>query len=274
MHIAAVGLLAFAILWGYGDTALMGLCALAAHESCHLITMLIFGDKPESVEITPFGGMICREDDSSIGIRPFLIALSGVLGSFLLSVVFMHSDARLLQLFSRLSWYLAIINLLPAYPLDGGRMLYALLGARLDPRRLLRALCSLSCALSVGLTLLAIYGAARGHINLTLLFVAPYIGYAACQNRFSQLCLIIGRSLRADAKLLGGKTDRIDARAASGIPPRGELIRFLSGSKYHMLVLIDQESGSVGRVLGEKELIASVLEEEGERRDAAFDKDS
>lgn len=63
LHLAAVLMLVFALLWGYGDVALMGAIALGWHELCHLMVMLMLGVKPKTVEITPFGGMISQEEE-------------------------------------------------------------------------------------------------------------------------------------------------------------------------------------------------------------------
>lgn len=261
VHIAALLLWLGAFLWGYWDVALMGVVALLCHEGSHLLVMRLVGQMPKSVELTPFGGMIHQEAQGEGGVKPLIVALSGVLGSVLLGLILSCAASPVLRLGARLSFSLAFLNLLPAYPLDGGRMLYALLSPLLGARRVLRTLCAFSYILSAGMTLLALYAAGKGQINLTLLFIAPYIGYAANQNRYQQMARLVRKSLMSGGQLQNGRMLTAHAMACARWPDEGELIRLMTRCPYPVLLFIDPVSGRILRAAGQQEIASHILGE-------------
>lgn len=109
------------------------------HEFGHLLAGLIVGMKPEKIEIRPIGVSIefnIKEKDYNVKIKKgnllevkkVFVALAGpltnVLIIFILSIVNITSisyNDKLLMIFSNI--LLIIFNILPIYPLDGGRIL-------------------------------------------------------------------------------------------------------------------------------------------------------
>ena len=91
----------------------------AFHEACHILAIWALGGRMEEMTVGPFGAVI-RVSGLSYG-REFLAAAAGPAGSLLLLAI--------LRAFPRLSLCGLIqgtFNLLPLYPLDGGRMVFCL----------------------------------------------------------------------------------------------------------------------------------------------------
>lgn len=121
---------------GFAGSALLFLCVLI-HEFSHSIEAIRRGRKVSSVTLFLLGGVSEIEEESRSAGEEFWVSFVGPVTSLLLALVFWvlyfsirSGNAQL----SALVQYLALVNLLiglfnlvPAFPLDGGRVLRALL---------------------------------------------------------------------------------------------------------------------------------------------------
>ena len=113
------------------------------HELGHLIAGMLLGMKPEKFNIKLFGVSIdfsIRKNDYNkkikkanyLEIKKIFIALAGPLTNILITIFLIafnsfniNNNDRLLMIFSNI--VLIIFNILPIYPLDGGRILKGLI---------------------------------------------------------------------------------------------------------------------------------------------------
>ena len=101
---------------------LLGAVAAACvHELCHIAMILFLGGKVRRIRIGPVGAKI--HTDGIYGSREALCALAGPFGSFL-CLLFLRRFPE----FGLCGLIQGCFNLLPIYPLDGGRVISCLLG--------------------------------------------------------------------------------------------------------------------------------------------------
>lgn len=108
------------------------------HELGHLIAGILLGMKPEKIEIKVFGVSISfdvKKEDYNIKIKKgnllevkkIFVALAGPLTNVFIMIIFisnifdMNYYNKILIIFSNMT--LILFNILPIYPLDGGRIL-------------------------------------------------------------------------------------------------------------------------------------------------------
>lgn len=106
------------------------------HELGHLLAGLLLGMKPEKVEIMPYGVSIAFKllpndynkkikRGSKLEIKKILVALAGPITNVIIIFILLQMNINvvgaLMILYSNL--LLILFNLLPIYPLDGGRIL-------------------------------------------------------------------------------------------------------------------------------------------------------
>lgn len=119
-------LFAVACVCGNGDFFALYMAAVALHEGAHWTMARLLGCSISSIKIMPYGcsAELCGLPDA---FDELLIAFAGPLCSIVvfLGCRLIDNDAALE--FAKANVYIAAVNLLPAYPLDGGRVLSALL---------------------------------------------------------------------------------------------------------------------------------------------------
>src|SRR6266404_4238541 len=126
-------------------SAFVYLASLLAHELAHSVVATRRGVRVEGITLWLFGGVSRFSSESSSPGAQAWITFVGPLTSLLLGVVFFLAavalgGARRSLLPATLAWLgyinilLGVFNLLPAFPLDGGRILQSLLWLRTRDR--------------------------------------------------------------------------------------------------------------------------------------------
>src|ERR1700737_307451 len=144
---AAPGQTSGAYLFGGVVSAFVYLACLLAHELAHSIVAVRRGVRVEGITLWLFGGVSRFSSESSSPGAQAWITFVGPLTSLLLGVAFLLASAAIGGgatnpglLAATLFWLgfinllLGVFNLLPAFPLDGGRILQSLIWARTGDR--------------------------------------------------------------------------------------------------------------------------------------------
>ena len=99
------------------------------HEIGHILTGLILKMKVEKLEVMPFGLSVAfyiNFNDKYFKIKEILVALAGPLTSLALAIYIKNIEV----VYSNI--LILLFNLIPLYPLDGGRIIKGILQIKLD----------------------------------------------------------------------------------------------------------------------------------------------
>src|SRR3990172_8720217 len=127
------------IYWTMGlASALLLFASVLVHEFGHALTARRFGIRTRVIVLFLFGGVAQIADEPPTPRAEFLVAVAGPLTSpavaaacFVLLPVFGSSSlGHIVQYLALANLLLGIFNLLPGFPLDGGRVLRAALWRR------------------------------------------------------------------------------------------------------------------------------------------------
>lgn len=172
---------------------------VTVHELCHSLMAKYFGIKVSEITLLPIGGVSSMARIPEKPSQEFLISLAGPLSNIVILAVFFFPAKYLLgqdALFHPLStetWPLTIaylywinlmlagFNLIPAFPMDGGRILRALLATRLGHQKATRIAVNFGHAFAL---IFAYFGIVR--MNIILLVIAVFI-YTSASGEEAQV---------------------------------------------------------------------------------------
>jgi Zn-dependent protease/CBS domain-containing protein len=181
------------LLWGLGIAVAL-FASVLAHELGHALYAIHKGGKVLDIVLLPIGGVSQISEPPRENKHEAVMALAGPLVSLAIGVGLLAVFAlmRGLGLYSlqlavfyvaQLNLMLGFFNLLPAFPMDGGRILRSLLATRMGPVR------STQVAAAVGKGF-ALFFALVGILtfNLFLLLIAFFV-YAGAQAEGQQVLM-------------------------------------------------------------------------------------
>lgn len=196
----------FGLLSGNISSAIFGIVAVSIlfiivtlHELGHSFAAQYYGIPVKQIVLSPIGGVAQLREMPDKPMQEFVIALAGPAVNFLIAIVMGamiyglnidltsplailmgQSGFSLSALFSYVflsNGFLALFNLLPAFPLDGGRVFRALLAMRLDYVRATNIAATVGRVAAVLLGFFALTSA-----SFFLIFIAMFIYMAAGQE--------------------------------------------------------------------------------------------
>jgi Zn-dependent protease/CBS domain-containing protein len=190
---------------------LIFLCVLL-HEFGHIFTARAFGIQTPDVTLLPIGGVARLERIPEKPSEEFLIALAGPLvnvviawllmalaGANLSSAALATVESTRISLVDRLAaanLFLAVFNMIPAFPMDGGRVLRALLAYRLGYVR------ATEIAAVIGQVFAFVLGFIGLFSNPMLIFIAIFVYLAAASEAHLVAMRAMSRGMPVSAAMM------------------------------------------------------------------------
>ena len=234
---------------GMSSKVLLVFSAVLWHELAHAKVALKLRFKVREVELLPFGGVARIEGLGAVGSRDeIMIAAVGPAASLVMAgiaYIGMLYPGRYLDIWEfyyRTNMMLAVFNLLPGLPLDGGRILRAWLALYIDYGKATLFAANTSKGLSFCLLLIIAYEyIVSSTMNVTFLVAAVFLYTTA----------------KSEIKVAGFRTLRVLAQKKAELISRGvmtttyftvvnsvilkDVVKLFKPDQYHVLLIVNAD---------------------------------
>ena len=242
---------------GMGIKVLLIFLSILWHEFSHSIAATFFGLKVREIELLPFGGVARVDGLHSIGnTGEMVIAAAGPLSSLSLAAFFyfippITGQHELWFFLFRSNLLLAAFNLLPALPLDGGRMVRSWLCGYTGYKKATSLVVGSSYLISLLLVIGSLYDFWQmGRLNISAFMAAGFLYIASREElkvaRFRTMSILAEKK----AKLM-----------KAGLMPASHITIFASTKVRELLPMIIPESYCILLVVDKECRLCATLTE-------------
>jgi len=170
------------------------------HELSHAFVARHYGIEVKDITLLPIGGVARMGTNPSSPIQEVIIAAAGPIASFFLAFCLWFTTGifgtdvtltdlsvggSLLAQLTVVNFVLGLFNLLPAFPMDGGRILRGVLGLYLSPLLATRIAVGVGQAFAIGLFFLGLLT-----MNLFMILIALFV-YIGAESEERQMGIML-----------------------------------------------------------------------------------
>lgn len=222
------------VSFGMAYEFVCSLTAVVIHEFAHARVAKKLGYALNEIRLMPYGAALCMNADITPK-HEILIAAAGPIINLVLGLLFaalwwlVPTSYAFTQEFCLCNLYIGVFNLLPVYPLDGGRIVFALLASRVKRKKAYMIMRILSAAF--GLISVALFIVSAVYTpNICFLTVGLFMVVSAFlpdeRARYYELFAYSGRKERLKRPM------EVKKYAVSGGAPVTELCKLLDPDRF------------------------------------------
>lgn len=242
------------------------------HELFHVVAAMRLGIKVREIELLPFGGVAKMED--LLELRPsteLKVALAGPLSNALLLTIIWslrvygvgNQEFWLspnIQFLQRANILMLAFNLLPALPLDGGRIYRAMLAPRVGFTEATEQAAGMGRGIALFLGLLGLGGLYFELTGLDFFVIVLFLFFASSRERAQAHFVFLHALTRKQTELNDKGVLMAQVLVGQEDAPVKEIIQRFVPRKYHLVLVMDKNWRLLG-LLNEHELLAGLLEQ-------------
>ena len=260
-------LAAASILGGYGNLFFIAYISAFLHELSHVFCGKKLGVSIVRIEILPFG--ICGKLSAGFIKNPYkeaVIAAAGpAFSGALAALLYMLNKNPMLSVYSeaidygiKINLSLMILNLVPALPLDGGRIAKAIISINLGAVRASNLMLKISRVPIIGMLLVSVWLLLTNDFNLSLILIGAFLlGNLSIEQKNISL-ISLKEILYYKTRLKRTEFCQVTRMAAHESVPARLFLRKLGCYKYHIIDVIDDD-GKITKTVTEGQLLNALI---------------
>lgn len=247
----------------YNSEILLGFLWVGLHELSHILVAKKIGCKFHKLEFHFLGAKAELSDIESLKMNEkIIIYLAGALFNIILAIILYIINIKypsdILILNAKINIGLAIFNLIPAYPLDGSRILEIILSRYMIFKKVQKIISRISYIIAAIFIILPIYKYFIGSkVNLTMFISAIIIIYITRIEDKTYMYIAMGNIIKKRKNLIRNKY--IENKIMSVYYDQGlvNILALLDRNKFNTFYVLDDEMKII-YILNEDELIEAL----------------
>lgn len=244
------------------DKAIAFFCALLLHEGAHGAAASALGVRVESVELLPFG---CAANMESMALvsagSEAIIAAAGPCANIIFAALLgcIPEETVFSEALFNSNAALACINLLPALPMDGGRIFASVLRVGLSPARATKISGAIGVGVGVCVVAAGAYLAVRGRVNLTLFIVGGFMSYSGIKYVKSSEFMYMRRLTALPGEMAKRGSVQVRTLAMHENHTLGEALNRMDARHYNVVRVVGDDMCTV-KTLDQGEVTKAIME--------------
>ncbi|GAB6180002.1 M50 family metallopeptidase [Desulfotomaculum defluvii] len=225
------------------------------HELAHTLVAKMLGVSVINIEILPFGGVARMGGEMSVQPgKEIAVALAGPVSNIILIGLTMGLknygiwSEEFGPYFLQINVMLAFFNLLPALPLDGGRVLRSLLATHVGVSQATLTAARIGQVTSVGIILLGVIGFLQRLVGLDVMIIALFVLYAATKEKNLAPYLFVRHLAHKKEELIQSGMLPVEQLATMEDVPIREIVSQFLPQKFHVILLFNRQMEFQGQI--------------------------
>jgi stage IV sporulation protein FB len=268
--VSAIAVIIFFIT-GYGIEYICAFFSISIHEILHIILGKFLNMKVHSIKILPVGLTAEIDEANASTAQKIIMYLFGPLSNavlFLITVVILkylknlnylsNKIIDIVVIFYKMNLYLAIFNLMPVLPLDGGKILFTVMAKYKglhNATKYIKTMSTiiLSIIISVGIIQLYLF------LNFNTLIIGIYLVYLIITIKWEMMFMNIKQLLFRRSRILKKGMYPVRTIMAMKDMTLGDALKNMDFDGFHIVYIFD-EAFKIINILTEQDIIDGLIE--------------
>ncbi len=266
LNILLLPVLIFSLFFSYYKEFLMTLAIVTLHELAHCKVSQHYFIKISEIELFPFGGVVKMNDELGLDpIKEIFISIAGPLANGIMFLTgyllgqLLPIKEDILAIFLTANFIIAIFNLLPIIPLDGGRILRATISYVWGMKKATIMTVFIGKVLASVLFCVGIYYTRQSSDYLYIILLAIFLYFNVLREEKMVFFLFIKDVLRKKKTLQNNGIMNTKYLTVMESVNLNKVFQEFSTGKYHFVTVIDKKGGILG-TLTESQILDAVGE--------------
>jgi stage IV sporulation protein FB len=254
----------FLLVIGMGDVVLYYIPTVLLHEWAHVIFATALGMTVSEMELFPFGCAAKLQCFAVSRAKEIVVAAAGPAANMMAAcaIFFIDKYGFEITVADRLiasNLALAAVNMLPALPLDGGRIVRAIFATFMGYKRATRVTACAGIFFAVVLLGVGVWALFKETLNPSFFIMGFFLCIAAFKELKSAPYTLIRDFTGKREAIDKRKTLNINRFAAMRTETLRDIMREFEAGKYNIVTVLDKDLGVLGE-LDERQILDGMME--------------